>query len=133
MRVKMLARMSGPRYQARPGDRISVDADTAMSLIAGGYATAIDPVIVPVVVDTSEVVQEATEDEPEEPDVVEDVPVELSALGIDSDVLEMLADAGLHTVADVEEFGDLTKIKGVGKVTAQSVYQAIAKGVNNGE
>ncbi len=44
MRVRMLTTAAGPDGIYRPGEIWAVNTDTGMSMVAGGYATAIDPV-----------------------------------------------------------------------------------------
>lgn len=133
MLIKMRTILAGPRYCARPGENLEVDDSTAKALLAGGYAVpsprqetaavaskAPVPDVIPeppqaVPAPTPPVAEAATEASPS-----------LADLGIDGRDAELLLAAGIYTAADIEAYGDLTKIKGIGPKTAEEIAELIA-------
>jgi len=126
MKVKMLTRLCGPRYNAEPGQTLNVDDATARDLIEGRYALAVDsprPATKPEP-EPVETTPEATSEPEPEPESKSQF---VTDLALDEDVIDMLADAGIETADDIRGFGDLTKIQGIGKVTAKKILEGVGK------
>lgn len=102
-----------------------------------------EPVVEPAVepeseaeADTAEVEQplvaEAALEEiiPEDaPPVPDDTPI--SDLGLDTDVVKKLVENGLINAGAIREFGDLTVIKGIGRVTADLIRVALGDDISD--
>ena len=157
MRVRMITRLAGPEQNASPGEVIDVSNELGKALLA---AKSVVPVAPPIETTSAppppETRTEAPKPEPEpdppaaetsEPapdeDALEEKAPEVPAnhdptvgeLGIETKVAELLMDKELYLLSEVEAFGDLTAINGIGDATAQTIATAIAdwKTVHRGQ
>jgi len=141
MKVKMITRLAGPEQNAAPGQVIEVSNEVGKALLAAKSAVPVAPPIETTSAPPPpETRTEAPKPEPEpaasepEPEPDEDAAPELPAnhdptvgeLGIETKVAELLMGKELYLLSEVEAFGDLTAINGIGDATAATIATAIA-------
>ena len=120
MKVHLKTCSSSPLGCFREGDRVLPD-DLAKQLIDGGYATALDE---PPAADPDE-------DDPDDEDLDDGSEMTFEQFGLDERLAALLLEndlADVDALVDwIDEGGDLTTIRGIGKASQKTIEGLIVK------